>query len=106
KTGVAMIRHVFLWNVRSAARADAAELIVAALGRLEAEPVPARAWSLGADAPPPGSENSGGRWQYALVCDYDSPEHLQAYYSTPEHAAVVDEILPLIAERAVCDFEL
>jgi len=30
---------------------------------------------------------------------------LMAYYSTPEHAGVVDEIVPLIADRAVCDFE-
>ena len=54
----------------------------------------------------PGSDDSGGRWQFGLVCDYDDMKHLQSYYSTPEHAAVVEEILPLIAARAVCDFEL
>jgi hypothetical protein len=101
-----VIRHVFLWNVRADAGPAAGDRIVAALERLRDAPVPAASWSVGRDAPAPGSEDSGGRWQYGLVCDYESAEELQRYYSTPEHAAVVDEILPLIADRAVCDFEL
>jgi len=101
-----MIRHVFLWNVRPDAGPDAAQQILDALNRIKDEPVPAVSWTLGAHAPAPGSEESGGRWQYGLVCDYENQEHLQSYYSTPEHAAVVDEIVPLIADRAVCDFEL
>jgi quinol monooxygenase YgiN len=101
-----MIRHVFLWNVRPDAGPEAGQQILDALNRVRDEPVPALSWTLGPDAPAPGSEDSGGRWQYGLVCDYESQEHLQAYYSTPEHAAVVEEILPLIADRAACDFEL
>jgi hypothetical protein len=101
-----VIRHVFLWNVRPDAGPEAGQRILDALNRLKDEPVPAASWSLGPDAPPPGSEGSGGRWQYALVCDYTSADELAAYYSTPEHAAVVDEILPLIADRAVCDFDV
>jgi hypothetical protein len=100
-----MIRHVFLWNVRPDAGPDGAERILAALERIKDAPVPARSWTLGTDLPAPGSEDSGGRWQFGLVCDYDSMEHLQSYYATPEHAAVVEEIVPLIADRAVCDFE-
>lgn len=101
-----MIRHVFLWNVKPEAGPEAGPRILDALNRLRDAPVPAASWSLGPDAPPPGSEGSGGRWQYALVCDYESPEQLAAYYSSPEHATVVEEILPLTADRAVCDFEL
>jgi hypothetical protein len=101
-----MIRHVFLWNVKPEAGPAAGQRILDALARLEHEPVPAVSWSLGADAPAPGSEDSGGRWQYGLVCDYRDQAHLQEYYSSPEHAAVVDEIVLLIADRAVCDFEL
>jgi hypothetical protein len=101
-----MIRHVFLWNVKADAGPDAGQRILAALNRLRDEPVAAVSWTLGPDTPTPGSEDSGGRWQYGLVCDYESQEHLQAYYSTPEHAAVVEEIVPLIADRAACDFEL
>jgi Stress responsive A/B Barrel Domain len=101
-----MIRHVFLWNVRPEAGPDAGQRILDALNRIKDEPVPAVSWTLGTDVPPPGSEDSGGRWQYGLVCDYESQERLRSYYSTPEHAAVVQEIVPLIADRAVCDFEL
>ena len=100
-----MVRHIFLWNVKPDAGERAAERIVEALNRIKDEPIAAAEWSLGADVPPAGSEDSGGRWQYGLVCDYESWEHPTAYYSTPEHAAVVDEIVPLIADRAVCDFE-
>lgn len=101
-----MVRHIFLWNVRQDAGSDAGRRIVDALNTLRDEPVAAREWTLGADVPPAGSEDSGGRWEFGLVCDYDSWEHLMAYYSTPEHAAVVDEIVPLTAGRAVCDFEV
>ena len=101
-----MIRHVFLWNVRPDAGPDAAQRILDALNRIKDQPVPAVSWTLGADVPPPGSEESGGRWQYGLVCDFEDREQLQSYYSTAEHAAVVDEIVPLLADRAVCDFEL
>jgi hypothetical protein len=101
-----MIRHVFLWNVKPEAGAAGAERVLAALDRIKDAPVAAPSWSIGRDLPAPGSEDSGGRWQFGLVCDYDDMEHLQAYYSTPEHAAVVDEIVPLLADRAVCDFEL
>ena len=101
-----MIRHIFLWNVKAEGGPNAAQHILDALDRIKDEPVAALSWTLGPDAPIPGSEDSGGRWQYGLVCDYEDHQHLQAYYSTSEHAAVVDEIVPLIADRAVCDFEL
>ena len=101
-----MIRHVFLWNVRPDAGPEAEQQILDALNRIKDEPVPAVSWTLGADVPAPESEESGGRWQYGLVCDYEDQEQLQSYYSTPEHSDVVDEIVPLIADRAVCDFEL
>jgi hypothetical protein len=100
-----VVRHIFLWNVKPD-EPGAGELIVAALNRIRDEPVPASSWSIGQDVAPPGSGGSGGRWQYGLVCDYESWEQLQAYYSTPEHTAVTDEIVPLLADRAVCDFAL
>jgi hypothetical protein len=92
--------------VKSDAGSGAAKQIVDALNRIRDEPVGALAWSLGRDSPPVGSEDSGGRWECGLVCDYRDWEHLQTYYGTPEHVAVVEEIVPLIADRAVCDFEV
>jgi hypothetical protein len=102
----AVVRHIFLWNVRRDVGSDASQRIIDALNMLRAEPVPARGWTLGADVPPAESEDSGGRWEFGLVSDYDSWEQLQAYYSTDEHAALVGKIVPLIADRAVCDFEV
>jgi hypothetical protein len=101
-----VVRHIFLWNVTAGPGSAEAQQIVDALSGIKDEPVAARSWTLGADVVPAGSEDSGGRWQYGLVCDYGTWEDLQAYYSTPEHAAVVEEIVPLTADRAVCDFEL
>jgi hypothetical protein len=101
-----MVRHIFLWNVKPDAGEAGARRIVDALNRIKDEPVPASSWTLGADVPPAGSDDSGGRWQSGLVCDYESWDTLMAYYSTPEHETVVDEIVPLIADRAVCDFEV
>jgi hypothetical protein len=98
-----MLRHVFLWNAKPV---DPGDRILAAVNRVKDEPVPAASWSSGRDRPAPGSVDPSGRWQYGLVCDYESWEQLQACYSTPEHTAVVDEIVPLIADCAACDSEL
>jgi hypothetical protein len=92
--------------VKPEAGPGARQRILDALNRIKDEPVPAVSWSLGPDAPTPGSEDSGARWKHGLVCDYRDQAHLQEYYSSPEHAAVVEEIVPLIAARAVCDFEV
>jgi Stress responsive A/B Barrel Domain len=101
----AMMRHVFLWNVNPDAGPDAAQRIVDAVNRLKDEPVAALAWAIGRDAPAPGSEASGGRWEYALVCDYRDQAHLEEYYKSPEHDVVTAEVVPLIADRAVVDYE-
>lgn len=101
-----MIRHVFLWNVRPDAGPGAARRIVEVLDRLKDAPVASVSWSIGSGAAVPAGEDAGGRFQYALVCDYESAEQLAAYYSSPEHLAVADEVVPLIADRAVCDYEL
>lgn len=101
-----MIRHVFLWNVSPDAGPGAARHIVEVIGRLKAAPVPSLSWSIGAAAPVAGGEEAGGRFEYALVCDYETPEQLAAYYSSTEHLAVTEEVVPLIGDRAVCDYEI
>ena len=101
-----MIRHVFLWTVKPEAGPDAGQHIVDVVNRLRDEPVPALSWAIGRDAPVPGHEIAGGRWEYALVCDFRDHAHLQEYYTSPEHDAVNLEVVPLIADRAVVDFEI
>lgn len=101
-----MIRHVFLWNVRHDAPPGAARHIVEVISRLRDAPVTSLSWSIGAAAPVAGGEEAGGRFEFALVCDYETPEQLAAYYSSAEHVAVTEEVVPLIGDRAVCDYEL
>jgi hypothetical protein len=45
-----MIRHIFLWNVKSEGGPDAGQRILDALNRIKDAPVPAVSWSLGPEA--------------------------------------------------------
>ena len=95
-----MIRHVFLWKVAPEADPDEVFEILEALP----ENVPGiRRWSMGRHSGSPGA--SGGTWDYGLVCDFDSFDALQAYSEHPFHQGVIERLLPLCSDRAVCDFE-
>jgi len=95
-----MIRHVFLWKVAPEADPDEVFEILEALP----ENVPGiRGWSMGRHSGSPGA--SGGIWDYGLVCDFDSFDALQAYSEHPFHQGVIERLLPLCSDRAVCDFE-
>ena len=95
-----MYRHVFLYKV-----APGADLqkITETLNGLPAQIPGIRNWTLGRHRPAPGS--AGGRWDYGLVCDFDSFEALQTYNNHPSHLEVVRTLMPLLAANAVCDFE-
>lgn len=96
----AMVRHVFLWKVAPEADPDEVFEILEALP----ENVPGiRRWSMGRHSGSPGA--SGGIWDYGLVCDFDSFDALQAYSEHPFHQGVIERLLPLCSDRAVCDFE-
>ena len=95
-----MIRHVFMWKV--APSADPAE-VIRILNELPARIPHIRTWAVGKHQGAPGA--SGDLWDYALVCDFDSMEGLQAYSDDPFHMQVVDLLLPMFSARAVCDFE-
>ena len=95
-----MVRHVFLWKVAPGANPDEVIEILNALP----ENVPGvRSWSLGRHSGAPGA--SGGIWDYGLVCDFDSFEALESYSEHPFHLEVIERLLPMFSDRAVCDFE-
>lgn len=96
-----MIRHVFLWRVAPGADPDE---ILRILDELPAKVPGIRTWERGKHQGEPG--NSGAPWDYALTCDFDSLEALEAYSNHPFHQQVVDRLLPMFADRAVCDFQL
>ncbi len=95
-----MLRHVFLYKV--APQADADE-IIRILNELPDNVPGIRSWTLGKHQGEPGA--SGDLWDYALVCDFDSMEGLEAYNVDPFHMKVVERLLPMFSARAVCDFE-
>jgi hypothetical protein len=101
-----VIRHVFLWSVDPSAGEDAAETILAAMRRIQNHPLSARSWWIGRDRPPRGTEDSGSRWEYGVITDYDDEEHFVAFHATAEVLAVSAEVNALISGFAIFDFEI
>jgi hypothetical protein len=97
-----MIRHVFLWNAGEGADADQ---IVSLLNQLRDRVDCIRSWSVG---PHRGGGIGGvdGRYQYGLVCDFDSLADLRAYFAHPFHAELEVAIAPLLGDVAVVDLEI
>lgn len=95
-----MFRHVFLYKV---APGTNPETIVEMLNALPAKVPGIRTWTLGRHQTPPGA--SAGRWDYGLVCDFDTFEDLQAYSSHPSHLDAARTLLPMLSAHAICDFE-
>ncbi len=96
-----MVRHVFLWKL---ARDADAEEVVQILNELPEKLPGPLSWNLGPHRGEPGS--SGGVWDYGLVCDFESFEALERYSADPFHLEVIERLLPMFADRAVCDFEV
>ena len=96
-----MVRHVFLWKL--APGADPEE-VVRILYELPENVPGALSWSLGRHRGEPGS--SGGVWDYGLICDFESFEALERYSAHPFHLEIIERLLPMFADRAVCDFEV
>ena len=104
-----MFRHVFLYKV--AAGTDPKKT-VEILNALPAKVPGVRSWTLDTldqrvdrdqHRSPPGA--SGGRWDYGLVCDFDTFDGLQTYSSHPSHVEAVKKLLPMLSAHAICDFE-
>lgn len=95
-----MIRHVFLYKVAPGADAEKTAEI---LNGLPAKVPGIRSWTLGRHQSPPGAP--AGRWDYGLVCDFDSSADLETYNKHPSHMEAVKALLPMLAGHAVCDFE-
>lgn len=96
-----VVRHVFLWKV--AEGADGAE-VIRILNELPQRIPGALSWKLGPHQGAPGA--SGGIWDYGLVADFESFEALVRYSEHPFHMECIERLLPMFADRAVCDFEV
>jgi hypothetical protein len=97
-----VIRHVFVWRVAEGYDNDK---VLALLDRLSSSSeFNIASWSLGKHVGEP-NEN-GDPWAGALITDFRTWEDLETYSTAPFHMEVVEELLPMVSDRAVVDFEL
>lgn len=95
-----MVRHVFLWRV---AEGHDKDKVVELLNTLSTRLTFIKSWDIGTHSAPPN--NNGDPWDGALITDFESWEDLDRYSSDPFHSEVVQELLPMVAARAVVDWE-
>lgn len=97
-----MIRHVALFRWREGTTPDQVAAVRAGLDRLPAEVPSLRAYAHGPDL-----ALGEGRWDYAVVADFDDAPGYVEYVDHPAHDAVRRElILPLAADRAAAQIDL
>lgn len=96
-----MIRHVFLWQLNNREDADK---VIDLLDQLSERFDFILDWSRGNHAGEP-NEN-GDPWDGALITDFATWADLERYSTDDFHMEIVDQLLPLLGQRAVVDFEL
>lgn len=94
-----MIRHLFLWKTaRTEAATEVHDQLVGLADRAElpGEVVVQRHQG----------EVTPRSWHGVLSCDFESPEDLGLFMSSPDHLEVVSRIRPLLADLAMIDVHL
>lgn len=90
-----MIRHVAVFRWIDEATPEQIAAVHDGLGSLPAQIPSILAYTHGPDL-----QLGEGRWDYAVVGDFEDPEGYQAYVDHPAHDVVRREtIVPLIADR-------
>jgi hypothetical protein len=97
-----MIRHVAVFRWVEGTTPEQVAAVVTGLASLPAQVPSIRAYTHGPDL-----RLGDGRWDYAVVGDFDDGAGYQAYVDHPAHDDVRRElILPLVAERGNVQIEL
>jgi hypothetical protein len=94
------VRHVFSWQV---APGHSGDKIVQLLNTLPEKLPQVKGWEIGQHHGDPGE--NGSPWDGVLVSDFDSWAELESYSNDPQHLEVVEQLMPMFADRAVVDFE-
>lgn len=94
------VRHVFSWRL---AEGHSGDKVVELLNTLPALLPQVVGWEVGQHKGDPG--DNGAPWDGVLVSDFDSWDALDSYSNDPLHLAVVEQLMPMFADRAVVDFE-
>ncbi|MGQ0433215.1 MAG: Dabb family protein [Microthrixaceae bacterium] len=89
------LRHVALFRWREGTTSAQIEAVRAGLSSLPAAVPSIRSYTHGPDA-----ELGEGRWDYAVVVDFDDAAGFEAYVGHPAHVEVRDTLIaPLLADR-------
>ena len=95
-----MLRHVVMIKWKPEITASQLDVIEAGLRALPAQIDAIRAYTLGQDA-----RLGEGRWDFAVVADFDDADGWAVYDQHPAHVAVrSNDMIPFIAERATIQF--
>lgn len=90
------LRHVAAFRWRDGTTSAQIEAVRAGLSTLPGAVPSIRSYTHGPDA-----RLGDGRWDYAVVADFDDASGFQAYVAHPAHVAVRDTLIaPLLADRA------
>lgn len=94
-----MIRHVFAWKVADGHDGDKAiQLLIDFSTKVDV----IRHFEIGAHTGDPG--DNGDPWDGVLITDFDEWADLETYSHHPAHVELIEELLPMLKERAVVDF--
>jgi hypothetical protein len=97
-----MIRHIAVFRWREGTTPEQVAALHAGLAALPGQVPSIRAYTHGPDL-----ELGEGRWDYALVGDFDDAEGYQAYVDHPAHDDVRRALLsPLLADRGHVQIQL
>lgn len=91
-----MIRHVAVFRWVEDTTPEQVAAVADALRALPAQIESVRSYTFGPDL-----QLGAGRWDFAVVAEFDDADGYQAYVEHPSHQAVAtDLIAPIRAERA------
>lgn len=97
-----MIRHVAVFRWLEGTSPEQVEAVRAGLDRMPGAVPSIRAYSHGPDL-----RLGEGRWDYAVVADFDDAADYQEYVDHPEHDAVRRQLIsPLVADRGHVQIDL
>ena len=97
-----MLRHVVRFAWTPEATGQQKQRMAEELGKLPAAIGEIRSYRFGPDA-----GINQGRYDFALVADFDDADAYRTYRDHPVHRAVIDQhILPIVARRVSAQYEL
>jgi hypothetical protein len=97
-----MFRHSVLFRFSPESTTEQVDALAAGLRTLPAQIPEIRSYQVG-----PNVGDEVENWHFAVVADFDNVDDWRSYANHPIHRAVVaDFVHPILADRAVVQYEL